>query len=567
MNRIAAKEKIAERHPGGFEMKEVEGGGYEVCPAKPRRTGSSESLHVTKIELPDLGERASLDLLTLPDEIEISFSSEKPVRRWGTDEILSHDPEDANFERLAETGAILKNHNPSTIVGTPLAVWRDDDKHMGRARLQFGTTRIAQDAKREVLIDKSLRGVSVGYAVHKEVFLPDENSTYRGRISGNPDGGTWVATDWEAYEASLTPIPADPSVGVGREQETETENKEKRDMDKQKKKDDAVAGAGPSADDDQVTDNAAPETRELAADPVDVKKEVREAVAAEAMRSGKITELCQRHSIDQAAMLEMVRDTGLTVNAAGLKILDLVAARNSPVGQVEVIVDDRQKFGRAAVEYLQLRTNGIKPDKCEHGGEEMTHMSLIELAKASLQRAGIRVPSDPRAICEMAMRGPKIGCEEVKLWIRGADAITGTTSDFAYILASSAYKSIIDAYNTVPTTYERWCKIGSVRDFKSVNRIKLSEAGDLQQLLEAGKYESTAISESRNPIQVYTYALKWNISRLPSSMTTWMHSARFLRRSRAPGRGCRMCWRLFICSRTRRSRRIRWHCSGLDMRT
>jgi len=63
----------------------------------------------------------------------------------------------------------------------------------------------------------SIRGISVGYQINEARQLEDKE-TWTDPDSGQSfDGPAMVATRWTPYEVSLTPIPADPSVGIGRE--------------------------------------------------------------------------------------------------------------------------------------------------------------------------------------------------------------------------------------------------------------------------------------------------------------------------------------------------------------
>ena len=80
------------------------------------------------------------ELDDLPDEIEMSFSSEEPVMRFGVAEVLSHETADCDFSRLREVGAVLKNHNPNIILGAPTRVWLDSKERKGRIKFRFGST-------------------------------------------------------------------------------------------------------------------------------------------------------------------------------------------------------------------------------------------------------------------------------------------------------------------------------------------------------------------------------------------------------------------------------------------
>ncbi len=133
------------------------------------------------------------------NSLRFSVSSETPVMRYGDAEILRHDSGSVRLDRLRSIGAALVNHDPNqraaAIVSADIV-----DKRL-EVEVRFGSTEFAQDVKRDVK-DGLLRGISVGYRVH--TWLVDEGAR------------SYTATDWEPYEVTFTPIPADASVGVGR---------------------------------------------------------------------------------------------------------------------------------------------------------------------------------------------------------------------------------------------------------------------------------------------------------------------------------------------------------------
>lgn len=140
--------------------------------------------------------------------VELAFSSETPVMRWFGSEILLHGRENVDLSRLKTMGSALFNHNPDHIVG-PVKSPRIEDKK-GRATIVFDQDDEGERAMQKVL-SGSLRGVSVGYAINKfrELQKDEEWNGFR--------GPAYIATRWTPYEISLTPIPADASVGIGRD--------------------------------------------------------------------------------------------------------------------------------------------------------------------------------------------------------------------------------------------------------------------------------------------------------------------------------------------------------------
>lgn len=141
----------------------------------------------------------------------IAFSSETPVERWGTLEILSHAPGAMRMDRLANGAAVLREHDRKQHIGVVESATCDADKS-GRALVRLGRSAAADEALRDIA-DGILRHVSVGYMVHAVAMSKREE--------GKPD--EYTVTDWEPMELSFVAIPADPSVGVGRAAEPAAE--------------------------------------------------------------------------------------------------------------------------------------------------------------------------------------------------------------------------------------------------------------------------------------------------------------------------------------------------------
>jgi HK97 family phage prohead protease len=136
--------------------------------------------------------------------IELSISSEYPVKRFFGVEILRHTPGSIDFSRL---NSALLNHNPNVIIGRVINARLDGKK--ARATIVFDDDQEGQAAFAKVK-SGSLKGASIGYAVDKFRQLK-EGETWEGF-----KGPAYVATRFSIVEVSLTPIPADPSVGIGR---------------------------------------------------------------------------------------------------------------------------------------------------------------------------------------------------------------------------------------------------------------------------------------------------------------------------------------------------------------
>lgn len=137
--------------------------------------------------------------------VELSFSSEMPVTRWGDLEVLSHKKNAVMLERINTTGCLLFNHNRDWVIGKVIKA--EIKNKRGIARVQFD-----DDERSNVIYNKvknkSLRGVSVGYIIYETV------RTVSGK--GSAAQATYTATRWEPLEISIVSVPADITVGVGR---------------------------------------------------------------------------------------------------------------------------------------------------------------------------------------------------------------------------------------------------------------------------------------------------------------------------------------------------------------
>lgn len=137
------------------------------------------------------------------DEIELSFSSEKPCLVRGGMEVLGHSPEEVDLTRINSAGAVLFEHAREKQIGVVVKAWLDTAARKCRAIVRPGMSALA----REVFADVRAgirRLVSVGYIVRK---------------SQRTATGT-RATKWEPIEISIVSIPVDTSVGVGRSHHT-----------------------------------------------------------------------------------------------------------------------------------------------------------------------------------------------------------------------------------------------------------------------------------------------------------------------------------------------------------
>ena len=119
-------------------------------------------------------------------------------------------------------------------------------------------------------------------------------------------------------------------------------------------------------------------------------------------------------------------------------------------------------------------------------------MSLLEHARESLER---NKPGSSRGKTKMQIAGDFFN-------LTGA----GTTSDFATALEEALHKTLLAAYAIAPDKWTRFCKIGSVSDFRVHNRYRMGFLGGLDVVLEDGEFTNKSLADaSKETQQAKTY--------------------------------------------------------------
>lgn len=211
--------------------------------------------------------------------VELSFSSELPVREYFGMEILDHSPGAVRLERMNTGGPVYVDHSRRDLVGVVERCNIGPDRR-GHALVRFGKSARAEEVFNDVK-DKIRTGVSFDAERHKTILEKSE------------DGVDWYrTTDWEPVGISLESCPADITVGVGREKkETEItieipEKGERTKMDKCLKCGaDMVGGACPAC----------------AAKQADIERARAEETKIERARVTEITSLARKHGLAEDA--------------------------------------------------------------------------------------------------------------------------------------------------------------------------------------------------------------------------------------------------------------------------
>lgn len=154
----------------------------------------------------------AVDLSTIDLEartVEVSVSSEYPVRRYFGFEVLDHSADSVDLTRLRSGAPLLLEHRGSQQIGVVEEAWLDADRKI-RARVRFSRDPAVEPLWQDV-VDGIRRNISCGYLIHDMVLERTVDGVDHYRVIA-----------WETYEVSFVSVPADPTVGVGRSLEVTT---------------------------------------------------------------------------------------------------------------------------------------------------------------------------------------------------------------------------------------------------------------------------------------------------------------------------------------------------------
>jgi len=226
------------------------------------------------------------------------------------------------------------------------------------------------------------------------------------------------------------------------------------------------------------------------------------AVAAESQRRADIRAAFQPFAsregmTDLAAQLE--NDTTVSVQAAHQRILAKLGENTTPVAGNRVITteDEVDKRRSAMASALLLRAGvASAAERDAAGANPFRGRTLLAMAEASLQAAGINTArmGDRREIV--------------------ASAFTQSGSDFPVLLENVMHKTLLSAYGLQALTWSRFCKRGTVSDFRAHGRYRVGSLGNLQSKNELGEYKQIAIPDGeKSSITAATKGFILSISR------------------------------------------------------
>jgi len=406
--------------------------------------------------------------------VRLSFSSEEPVTRqsffsepWI--EVLGHDKDEADLERLNSSAPLLYNHDRSerdNRIGVVERAWIE--KGRGHAEVRLSKRAEVEGIWQDVR-DGILRNVSVAYRINERKLEQENKDT--------PD--LYRVTSWTPMEISLVDIPADSTVGVGRSEETQPQpNQEETVM---PKKLNEMSERNEDVDIDSLRKTAEDEgaTR---------------ALELEKARRTEIRTLFANHDDHTEVRDACLDDHEIDINEARKLLLDAIGKTEQPAAsgqRIEMGETELDKFSRAAEDAISFRA-GIAAKDAKP--TELVGYTLLEMARKSLELRGIRTERMDKR--ELVGR-----------------AFTHSTSDFPKILENNSRKAMLRGYEESEEVFPQFTRAGNLSDFKQHNRVGLGTFDALDEIPESGEYKHGTFGERAEPIQLATYGKMFSISR------------------------------------------------------
>ena len=409
------------------------------------------------------------------NSVQVVFASSEPAdmyswRLGSFKEILSMDPAHIRLGRMQKGVSVLDNHdqygsvkkvvlgraNSPTIEGEEALVTmylsdREDNKGL------------VNDVQKGFIAD-----VSVGYRVYKyeELTLPGEEVR------------TLKAVDWEPYEVSFVPVPADVNAQVrNKKEENEYEFEIISREDSLKNRNASTEPVTEPVVEPAATPAAAPAS-EPAAAPV-AQAETEQA------RCLEINDTCQRHGLKPEFARKLITDN-VSIDQARKLIIDKIAEEKPSMHQnnnTTVLVDERDKKRHLAETGIALRL-GVSMKDITNEERAYVHLSLVEMAKEL--DPSLRMLSK-KEIASRAMM---------------------SSSDFPLLLGNVANKLLAKSYGVAPRTFMPFVNKVTLTDFKESTKIITGAAPQLLKIAEGGEYEYGTIGEGAEKMRLSKFGRK-----------------------------------------------------------
>jgi hypothetical protein len=264
-------------------------------------------------------------------------------------------------------------------------------------------------------------------------------------------------------------------------------------------KDDATR----TAFDGKMTEIEALDAQIRALDPSTPAVTPAEAVAAEKARIVGIQNAVRVAKLPAEFGADLV-ERNVTLDAARAAIFEKLAATEAQqpnTTDIRMGEDATDKWARGAQAWLLIRSGmaamvgKFEKDEKPLDAGEFRGMSLIDMARESLERAGVKT----RGMSRLDLAGKAMTHR----------SNYQTPSDFTTLFENTMHKVLRAAYGITPDTWSRICGVTTVSDFRSHNWYRTGALSELDAINDAGEFTNKAIPDGEKV--TYSVSTKGNI--------------------------------------------------------
>lgn len=483
-----------------------------------------------KIQILPITRRAAIIPKTLNKEnrtVDVIFSTGAPVKRERFleepfIEELALGKKNVRLDRINNGAPFLNNHSANSIEDVLGVVEPGSVKvrpGQGTATVRFSSRDSVADVINDVN-DGILRNISVGYRVFKFTEV------------GEQDGLKVLrAVDWEPIELSSVPAGADDGSKF-RSEEWETLNDciIERSITSTEEENGEEEPSQPMGNDPKPSlVRNEPENNHSMGEPMKENKTNVEAgrpeadikaegVRAERERQTSLRELCQKAKLGDEVEKRWL-DSVITVEDARAEAIELFAKKDaaenvdstSDATSVSVVREERDTALRGMENALLHQSSPAKYE-VDDNGRRFAGLSMSDMARECLEYANISTRGmNKKSIMARALDGMPRGYARLGDLQRAGGL--HTTSDFPLLLENIANKTLRDAYMAAPQTFMVITRRVTAPDFKTISRVQIGDAPDLELVGESGEVRRGTLGEAAEKYNVSTFGRIIPVSR------------------------------------------------------
>lgn len=248
-------------------------------------------------------------------------------------------------------------------------------------------------------------------------------------------------------------------------------------------------------DNSEIEESSEERNDETPAPNNDTHEPTREQRAAiergERERITEIRSMCSELGIADERANELINN-GTTINAAREIIINDLRSAHAPIpraggsvmtaGGVQVVETEIDRFTRAAVDGLLLKSSIITDDSAVDGARNFAGLTLKELAIEALRKEGVNVAmKSADQIFDMVIR-----------------SAFNPSSLFPTIMDQAIQKAYVEGHRTANVTFDIFTKKGTLTDFKKHDNNYLSgPAGEFLEVPENGELKADMITDAK----------------------------------------------------------------------